>query len=179
MLHSQLIHTHAGWLMRTQVFFCSSACEWQHILAFLLHILFYLLTFFFFPPSFCLPFPVCPCGQMSVYAWLCVRVCVCSQIEKRKRKACETSEFLWLQPSSLSSSLPLSFSLPIDSSGSDTWINMKVPYFFPFCLRIHTLLTSSGTEAAEGRFSLIRSFSIEHIRACGKKIKCHNRTQIV
>lgn len=157
--------------------FCLSlcACEWQHILAFSSLLPQATSHFLFLPfpvtPSSCLPFPPC----VHAGRWLCVF---------RDRK--EKEESLWnlrvpvvaaLLPPVLPSSLFL-------SPYRQLWIwhlnkYESALFFFSFCLRIHTLLTSSDAEAAEGRFSLIRSSSIEHIRACGKKIKCHNHTQVV
>lgn len=68
-------------------------------------------------PSGCLPLCVRSTRCVFVPAFVCV--CVCSEM-RGERKACEPSEFLWLQPFLLSSSLPLLFCIPADGSGSDT-----------------------------------------------------------
>lgn len=139
------------------LFFCpwqkTHLCFWSPLPTLSLSFHFLLL------PSLLLSaFVVCPCWQR--------RVCVSSQIEKEKE------EGLWslrvpVVAALLPLFLPFSLFLPVDSSGSDTWINMKVPYFFSFCMRTHTLLTSLWRRDSRGVVVSHPLFSIAHIRACG------------
>lgn len=124
--------------------FCFSVLEWWHLL-FLPRLLQTCSL-----PSSLFAFLVCPCWQRS---GRCVQV----HKQERKRKSCETSEFLWLQPSFLSSSLCV-------APRRQFWIwhlnkyESALFFFFPsFCLRIHTLLTGSRGEVFSLSSSLLHS----------------------
>lgn len=120
-------------------YFVFSVCKRQHILVFSSPLPPLSPSNFLILPSLLLfAFVVCPCRQR--------RVC---EFTNRKE------EGLWnLRVPVVAALLPLflpsSLFLPVDSSGSDTWINMKVAYFFSFCLRIHTLLTSLWRRDSRG-----------------------------
>lgn len=116
------------------------------------------------PPFSCRPFLVC-----SSCVCPCTRACEFFRKQRRKWEEglCETSEFLWLQPSFLflPSSVSHTLFLPPDSSGSDTWINMKVPYFFfvsPLLLSVWGFTHSPREPQQRGGFLSSVSFSAAH-----------------
>lgn len=148
-------------------YFVSPVCIVRCVLVFpyclsLLNLIGNFLFLFLFLPSPTPPFSCRPFLVRSSRVCPCTRVCEFFHKQRRKWEEglCETSEFLWLQPSFLF--LPSSVSHTVSPS-RQLWIwhlnkYESALFFFlsppppPFCLRIHTL-SSQGT--TEGRVSLI------------------------